>query len=174
MKTGIVRRIDELGRVVIPKEIRRTMRLKEGEEMEVYVAGEDELVLKKYSQVKNMSDFCKEYAGLLYRHTGYNCAVCDTSCFVVSATEREYFSNRNITRRLEEFLQERKGGYFRTPEAEAFLPDCNVKEVAAAPIVVNGDVIGGILMASKTAMSMPDAILRHLEIAADFLSRQTE
>ena len=174
MKTGIVRRIDELGRVVIPKEIRRTMRLKEGEEMEVYVAGEDELVLKKYSQVKNMSDFCKEYAGLLYRHTGYNCAVCDTSCFVTSAAEREYFSGRNISRRLEEFLQERRGGYFRSPDADLFLPDYSAKEIAAAPILVRGDVIGGVVMASKTAMSMPDAILRHLEIAADFLSQQAE
>ena len=60
--TGIVRRIDELGRVVIPKELRRTMRIKEGEEMEVFVAPDDTLVLKKYSPLKAMEDFCKEYA----------------------------------------------------------------------------------------------------------------
>ena len=54
------------------------------------------------------------------------------------------------------------------------MPDCKIKEVAAAPILVRGDVIGGVVMASKTAMSMPDAILRHLEIAADFLSQQAE
>ena len=174
MKTGIVRRIDELGRVVIPKEIRRTMRLKEGEEIEVYVSGEDELVLKKYSQVKNMKDFCKEYAGLLYRHTGYNCAVFDTSDFITSATERDYFLNRKISRRLEKTLEDRKGGSFRAADAAAFLPDYDAKEVAVAPIVLHGDVIGGILMASKTAMSMPDAIMRHLEIAADFLSVQAE
>ena len=174
MKTGIVRRIDELGRVVIPKEIRRTMRLKEGEEIEVFVSGEDELVLKKYSQVKNMSDFCKEYANLLYRHTGYNCAVCDTSVFITSATDREYFRDRKISHRLEKTLEERKSGYFRSSDAEAFLPDYGVKEVAVAPIVLHGDVIGGILMASKTTMSMPDSIVRHLEIAADFLSVQAE
>ncbi len=174
MKTGIVRRIDELGRVVIPKEIRRTMHLKEGEEMEVYVAGDGELVLKKYSQIKNMRDFCNEYISLLYRHTGYNCAVSDTTSFIASAVEKEYFGGRMISRKADAFLSARKSGYFRFPETEGLLPEYGAKELIVTPILLGGDVIGGIFMVSKTAMSMPDTMVRHLEIAADFLSRQAE
>ncbi len=174
MKTGIVRRIDELGRVVIPKEIRRTMHLKEGEEMEVYVAGDGELVLKKYSQVKDMTEFCREYVGLLYRHTGYNCAVSDTTTFIASATERDFFEGRIISRNAERFLSGRKSGYFRFEEAQNLLPEYGCKEIIITPIVLRGDVIGGLFMVGKTALSMPDTLVRHLEIAADFLSGQAE
>ena len=86
--TGIVRRIDELGRVVIPKELRRTMRIKEGEEMEVFVAPDDTLVLKKYSPLKAMEDFCKEYAEAVYRVTGHNCLICDNDVFLAAAADK--------------------------------------------------------------------------------------
>ena len=83
--TGIVRRIDELGRVVIPKEIRKTMRLKEGEELEVFVNDEETLVLKKYSTIKSFKELAKEYVEVLYKHTGYNCLITDTDEVIAAA-----------------------------------------------------------------------------------------
>ena len=89
--TGIVRRIDELGRVVIPKELRRTMHIKEGEEMEVFVAPDDTLVLKKYSALKSLGEIADSYADVLYRHTGNNCLICDADCVLASAVEKNLF-----------------------------------------------------------------------------------
>ena len=60
--TGVVRRIDDLGRIVIPKELRRTMRIKEGESLEIFIDGNDQIILKKYSPVQNVNDFVIEFA----------------------------------------------------------------------------------------------------------------
>ena len=121
-----------------------------------------------------MRDFCHEYAALLYRHTGYNCAVTDTDIFVTSATEKEFFHGRTLSRKLENFLSGRRSGYFRLPEAESLLPEYGIKELIVTPILLRGDVIGSVMLVSKTAMTMPDTLIRHLEIAADFLARQAE
>ncbi len=173
MKTGIVRRIDELGRVVIPKEIRRTMRIREGEELEVFVTEENELMLKKFSPVKNLYDFCTEYADLLYRHTGYNCLICDLSGFVTAASDKKNWEGKQISHALEKFLQQRKSAYFREDNL-SLLPNSHCKNIVCAPLVSCGDVLGGILLISDSVMTMPDTLVRLLEIGGDFLARQMQ
>ena len=71
--TGIVRRIDDLGRVVIPKEIRRTLRIKEGTPLEIFTDREGEIILKKYSPIGELSTFAREYAEALAQTTGFFC-----------------------------------------------------------------------------------------------------
>ena len=68
--TGIVRRIDELGRVVIPKEIRRTLRIREGDPLEIYTDHDGEVVLKKYSPIGEIANIAKDYTDSLYRTLG--------------------------------------------------------------------------------------------------------
>lgn len=75
--TGIVRRIDDLGRVVIPKEIRRTMRIREGEPLEIYVDREGEVILKKYSPINELGEFAKEYADSLHEALGHVVCIAD-------------------------------------------------------------------------------------------------
>jgi AbrB family transcriptional regulator (stage V sporulation protein T) len=103
--TGIVRRIDELGRVVIPKEIRRTMRIREGEELEVFTGDDDSLILKKYSAVKEFSNFAAEYASSVYLSTGYTTLVFDMDNLVaVSGDIKLYKTGAAISYKLEKVL----------------------------------------------------------------------
>jgi AbrB family transcriptional regulator (stage V sporulation protein T) len=172
--TGIVRRIDELGRVVIPKEIRRTMHLKEGEEMEVYVDEDDTLVLKKYSAMKSFAELGQEYADIMKSHTGYNCIICDTDFFIAAAVDKDLYISKRITKSLENFLKLRKSGFFRGSDAFSINGDDRYSDMAIAPIVVGGDVVGGIILVAKTSMNMPETQLKLLEVGAGIFAKQIE
>lgn len=171
--TGIVRRIDELGRVVIPKELRRTMHIKEGEEMEVFVAPDDTLVLKKYSALKALGDFCKEYAEILYKHTGNNCLVCDNDQFIACAGDKELYTGKRISKALETFLAKRKSAYLRNNDMFSVANEAaEYKDMAVAPLVYNGDMLGGIMLLGKIPMG--EISLKLVEVAAGFLAKQFE
>ena len=87
--TGIVRRIDELGRVVIPKEIRRTLRIREGDPLEIFTDREGEVILKKYSPIGELGDFAKEYAESLHLALGHTALICDKDNIIaVAGTSR--------------------------------------------------------------------------------------
>ena len=94
--TGIVRRIDDLGRVVIPKEIRRTMRIREGDPLEIYTDREGEVIFKKYSPIGELMDFAGEYAETLYKTCGLPVAVCDRDCVIACAgiSKREFVEKK--------------------------------------------------------------------------------
>ena len=94
--TGIVRRIDDLGRVVIPKEIRRTMRIREGDPLEIYTDREGEVIFKKYSPIGELMDFAAEYAETLYKTCGIPVAVCDRDCVIACAgiPKKEYIEKK--------------------------------------------------------------------------------
>ena len=169
--TGIVRRIDELGRVVIPKELRRTMHIKEGEEMEVFVAPDDSLVLKKYSALKGLKEFASEYAAILFRHTGNNCLICDADTFIACATDKNIYLNQRISAAMETFLSRRKSAYLRGKEVFSVANEGIVyKDMAICPIIAGGDVIGGIVILGKTYVGEVAKDL--IEVAASFLSEQ--
>ncbi len=95
--TGIVRRIDDLGRVVIPKEIRRTLRIREGDPLEIFVDRDGEVILKKYSPISELGDFAKEYADALYDSLGHNVLVCDRdSIIAVSGVSKKEYLNKSV------------------------------------------------------------------------------
>ncbi|MGN0768822.1 MAG: stage V sporulation T C-terminal domain-containing protein [Christensenellales bacterium] len=173
--TGIVRRIDELGRVVIPKEIRKTMRIKEGEEMEVCVSDGDTLVLKKYSPIKTLEKLGREYAEILHKHTDYACYICDNDEITASCGDRETPVGAKITKSLETVLRQRKSGYLRKAEAFAVTVGGEKNDVAYAPIIAGGDVVGGFILAAKGgAMSGADKCVKLLEVGANFFAMQLE
>lgn len=169
--TGIVRRIDELGRVVIPKELRRTMHIKEGEEMEVFVAPDDTLVLKKYSPLKAMEEFCREYAEAVYKVTGHNCLVCDNDVFISCATDKSVYCGKRISKAMENILNGRKAVYLK---GDKVISLCNegveYKDIIVSPLVNGGDVVGGIVLIGKTPVG--EGALPLLTVASDFLSKQ--
>ena len=169
--TGIVRRVDELGRVVIPKEMRRTLRIKEGEEMEVCVINNSQIVLKKYSAVKALKDFEQEYADAIYQVTGNNDLICDNDKIVVCAADKSIYLNKQISADLEKILEGRKSVYLYgngiidiTDEKEGH------KDMAVSPIIYKGDIVGGVILTSYKGMG--ESSLKLAEVAAEFLSRQ--
>src|SRR6478672_5833317 len=106
--TGIVRRIDDLGRVVIPKEIRRTLRIREGDPLEIFVDRDGEVILKKYSPISELGDFAKEYAEALYDSLGHNVLVCDRdSIIAVAGVSKKDYLNKNISDVVEKTMEDR-------------------------------------------------------------------
>ncbi len=169
--TGIVRRVDELGRVVIPKEMRRTLRIKEGEEMEVSVMNNNKIVLKKYSAIKSMQDFEEEYVQSLYQITGNNALICDNDQIVVCAIDKNIYKSKQISNSLEKILEERKGVYlYGIDTIDLVGEDIRYKDMTITPIIYKGDIIGGVILVSQRGMGETSQKL--VEVAADFLSRQ--
>ena len=106
--TGVVRRIDDLGRIVLPKELRRTMRIKEGESLEIYTDGDNKIVLKKYSPVNQMTDFVKEFTDSIYTTSKKNIIITDNEQIVAASGNFKYdLVGKKITKELENHLKNR-------------------------------------------------------------------
>ena len=151
--TGIVRRIDDLGRVVIPKEIRRTMRIREGDPLEIYTSRDGEVIFKKYSLLGGMEDFAAQLCETMSRSTGSICAVTDrdTVIAVAGGGKRELMGKR-ITPELEQIMENRRI-YQYTGEGSAIpVSDGTEKLVTsvAAPILAEGDLLGLVLFISSS------------------------
>ena len=126
--TGIVRRIDDLGRVVIPKEIRRTMRIREGDPLEIYTSREGEVIFKKYSLLGGVEDFAGQLCETMSRSTGCICAVTDrdTVISVAGGGKRELLGKR-ITDQLEQIMENRRIYQYTGESAPIPVSDSNDK-----------------------------------------------
>ena len=106
--TGIVRRIDDLGRVVIPKEIRRTMRIREGDPLEIFTASDGEVIFKKYSPIGELSEFADQYAEVLCRATDLPVIITDRDHVIsVSGISKKEYLERRISSELETLMESR-------------------------------------------------------------------
>ncbi len=175
--TGIVRRIDDLGRVVIPKEIRRTLRIREGDPLEIFVDRDGEVILKKYSPISELGDFAKEYAEALYESLNHVVLIADRDTYIaVAGGSKKDYSNKSIGEIVEAAMNERQS-MVQTSKGEYNIVGDSTEEVTAyvvAPIVANGDPIGAVVMLSKNDKSMGDVEQKLSETAAGFLARQME
>ncbi|MFD1736905.1 stage V sporulation protein T [Bacillus salitolerans] len=173
--TGIVRRIDDLGRVVIPKEIRRTLRIREGDPLEIFVDRDGEVILKKYSPISELSDFAKEYADALYDSLGHTILICDRDSFIAVAggSKKEYLS-KNISEQVEKIMEER-GSVLEPTEKKVAIVEGTEETLSytVGPIVANGDPIGAVVILSKDA-TLGEVEQKAVETAAGFLARQME
>ena len=105
--TGIVRRIDDLGRIVIPKEIRRTLRIRETDPLEIFTDKEGEIILKKYSPIGELGAFAKEYAESLAQTTGHTVCVSDRDQIIAAAgPDKKDMIKKNITKKMEQLLED--------------------------------------------------------------------
>jgi AbrB family transcriptional regulator (stage V sporulation protein T) len=179
--TGIVRRIDDLGRVVIPKEIRRTMRIREGDPLEIYTDREGEVIFKKYSPIGELNSFANEYAETLQKTMMMPIFICDRDAIitVAGASKREYI-DRKISRSLEEIIDSRTL-YLRTNGKEAIpISDDSSHYVSCAmPIMAEGDIIGCVMSAcqydSPGGEKLADNVESKLiQTAGIFLGKQME
>ncbi len=175
--TGIVRRIDDLGRVVIPKEIRRTMRIREGDPLEIYTAVDGEVIFKKYSPMGEMTEFATGYADVLYRAIGEPVLIADRDRIIACAgvPKREALERR-ISSALE-IIMENRENYVKSADQKALYPiaDSDKEAFAAYTIIGSGDVSGAvILMSNKADFTPSTSDLKLIEVASHFLGKQTE
>ena len=144
--TGIVRRIDDLGRVVIPKEIRRTMRIREGDPLEIYTSSDGEVIFKKYSPIGEMGESAAQVAEIMHRLAGCPVAVFDRDHVVsVSGAAKKEWNARRVSPELEELMEQRRQ-YFSDAGEPEFLPAEGMEKAAVAcmPILSAGDVTGAV------------------------------
>ncbi|MDD4238533.1 MAG: stage V sporulation protein T [Desulfotomaculaceae bacterium] len=182
--TGIVRRIDDLGRVVIPKEIRRTLRIREGDPLEIFVDREGEVILKKYSPIGELGDFAKEYADSLYEALGHIACIADRDNIVaVSGAPKKEFINKPIGPAIEKVMEDRKAVVINNPGEDPSFKDCMIiidgeceySSEVIAPIISEGDPIGAVILASREQdLKMGEMELKLAETAAGFLAKQME
>jgi len=174
--TGIVRRIDELGRVVIPKEIRKTLRLSSGDPLEIFT-DRDELLFKKYSPIKSLDGFAKSFAEGMYEVSGHSAAVCDTDGVIAVAGSGKELSGRRISTELERIMRERRVLLINVSEGGTAVAITAEQERAAAaqviaPIVVGGDCIGACVMFSfKEDVRMRETDVKLARMGAELLAR---
>ena len=173
--TGIVRRIDDLGRVVIPKEIRRTMRIREGDPLEIYTTKEGEVIFKKYSQIRGLEDFAAQFCDSLSRHTDFTAAVSDRDAIIaVAGNGRRDLLGKSITPPLEEIM-EKRSIYLAE---ETSVPACEGVEsftvAVAAPILCEGDVLGLVLFLTDSGNAAGEAECKLAQTVATFLGKHME
>lgn len=181
--TGIVRRIDDLGRLVIPKEIRRTLRIREGDPLEIFVDHEGEVILKKYSPIGELGEFAQEYADSLYEATGYLTMITDRDQVIAVAggSKKEYL-NQSIGIAAEKIMEDRKAVSISDTGIHALFRGTNdtgiertLQTQIIAPIIAEGDPIGTVIIASKdTSVKLGELELKLAETAASFLAKQME
>jgi AbrB family transcriptional regulator, stage V sporulation protein T len=175
--TGIVRRIDDLGRVVIPKEIRRTLRIREGDPLEIFVDRDGEVILKKYSPISELSHFAQEYADSLYDSCGHIVLIADRDTYIaVSGGPKKEYLNKSIGQVIEKAMDERTTK-LEAASGETEIIDGNEDNFSSyiiAPIIAGGDPIGTVVMLSKEDATMGEVEQKLVETAAKFLAKQME
>ena len=180
--TGIVRRIDDLGRVVIPKEIRRTMRIREGDPLEIYTDREGEVIFKKYSPIGELASFAGQYAETLHKTCGLAVAICDRDSVIACAgiSRREY-QEKSLSEALEHMMEGRSF-YANNGDTEPknIIRDGGSHTISCAmPILSEGDVVGCVVSAKPLEGDNTDRLAFDIEAkliqtAAGFLGRQLE
>ena len=160
--TGIVRRIDDLGRVVIPKEIRRVLRIREGDPLEIYTGGSSEVILKKYSPISDLSRYAAEYAETASGILGASVMISDTDQIIAaSGSMKKNMLNKNIDKELDDIIQSRS----------SVLKGSRI----VVPIISQGDPIGSITVTSSdSSRTLGEAELKAARIGAGFLAKQME
>ena len=176
--TGIVRRIDDLGRVVIPKEIRRTMRIREGDPLEIYTNSEGEVIFRKYSAIGEMSENAGSVAEIMTKLAGCPVLIFDKDHVVASSgAPRREFAERRVTGQLEELMESRGQYYCPDGSCNNFFPaeGVNRTAISAVPIITAGDVSGAVVfLSSDKSAEVTDLQKSLINAAAQFLSKQIE
>ena len=173
--TGIVRRIDDLGRVVIPKEIRRTMRIREGDPLEIFTNNNGEVIFKKYSPMGEMASFAFDFAAALSEGTKLTVIICDRDhCIAVGGGAKKDLLEKAVSAELQKICEERKL-YQSKKDRFIALDDVEQPLLAAMPVIAAGDIIGCVaLLSNDQQTEAHENDLKLIEIAARFLASRSE
>ncbi len=173
--TGIVRRIDDLGRVVIPKEIRRTMHIKEGAPLEIFTDTQGGVIFKKYSPVGELTDTTDQYCEVLNRSVNMPVLICDRDHVIsVSGAPKREFAERRISEALEELMESRTS--FLKENEQQLMPVDGLSHTAdiAVPIISSGDILGAVVFLSSENVHASRTELKLAQVAASFIGKQME
>jgi AbrB family transcriptional regulator (stage V sporulation protein T) len=177
--TGIVRRIDDLGRVVIPKEIRRTLRIRVGDPLEIFTDRDGEVIFKKYSPIGELTAFAAQYAETLHKTCDMSVVICDRDSVVASAgVSKKEYGDKPLSEELEA-IAEGRGFYSYRQGENKFSPlrDGSSHYVSCAmPIISEGDIVGCVAALTPNDIDKsPEAVEQKLvQTGASFLGRQME
>ena len=180
--TGVVRRIDDLGRVVIPKEIRKTLRIKEGDPLEIFTEKDGGIVLKKYSPIGELTEFASGYAETLSKTTGHIAFITDkdTVIAVAGGSKKDYLE-QSLSKEIEQIMEDKevyksdKNNNLSVPIIKNDKKDKIYNSQIVYPIISNGDSIGTVILLSKEASTkMTDVEAKVAQSAASFLGSQME
>ena len=178
--TGIVRRIDDLGRVVVPKEIRKTLHIREGDPLEIFTDREGEIILKKYSPIGELGSFARQYAEALAHSTGHVVSITDRDNHIaVAGNGKRELMNKPVSKALDEAIEKRKMVTAAGSERD-YIPltesdSDHYSYQVICPIISEGDAIGAVVIVSKDEKNpMGDVEKKLAAAAAGFLGRQIE
>ena len=176
--TGIVRRVDDLGRIVIPKEIRRTLKIREGDPLEIYTEKDGGVIFRKYSPMGDMQDFAVQFCESIGAATGYVAAVSDRDSIIAlsGAPKRELLDKPN-SQELDRIMEQRKN--YRYESGDSKLPAAEGADKyhlgVAAPIVCQGDLMGCVmLLIGENDKPLAEADQKLAQTVAGFLGKQLE
>ncbi|MGN1031907.1 MAG: stage V sporulation T C-terminal domain-containing protein [Intestinibacter sp.] len=176
--TGIVRRIDDLGRVVIPKEIRKTLRIREGDPLEIFTAKDGEVILKKYSPIGELNEFSQEYAETLGEILGHGVIITDLDSIIsVSKLPKKDYKEKNISKELEQIIENREVKQIKNENKIPLYKDDNNfynGQIIMPIISTSGDCIGSIVIVTKENENFQEGIEKILKIACSFLGKQVQ
>jgi len=177
--TGIVRRIDDLGRIVIPKEIRRTLRIREADAIEIFTDAEGQIILKKYSPIGEMTDFARQYAESLAQVSGHAALIADRDQFIATAGGYRHLTGKSVSRQLDERINKRET-VIASKGDRGFIPvsedggEVYIHQMIV-PILCEGDVIGSVMLLEDDNKSKMGEVEQKLVLnAAGFLGKQME
>ena len=176
--TGIVRRIDDLGRVVIPKEIRRTLRIREGDPLEIFTDKDGEVIFKKYSPIGELGDFAGIYAETLSKTSGFPVCITDKdSVIAVYGASRKDFSEKRISTDIENVIDE-KTTFIKSQNPRKHLKIVDgvdkYRAGVVVPIISEGDTVGSVIIASEENENVGEVETKLAQSAANFLGRHIE
>ena len=178
--TGIVRRIDDLGRIVIPKEIRRTMRIREGDPMEIFTSREGEILLKKYSPVGELGEFAAALAESVAQTLGELVCVTDRDYVIAAAgSGKKDFEGRLLAQELQSAIDQRVYRVSTSDEKDFIRitqeTNAEFQRQAIATILSHGDCIGAVVVLGKEkGQNSDEAVLQVAKAAAGFLGKHME
>ena len=172
--TGIVRRIDSLGRIVIPKEIRRTMQIREGDSLEIFVEAAGEIVLRKYSTIDELGKYAENYANLLFKMIEIPVIIADRERVVAvsSGLSKNDVIGKSVSVEFDRLMQKRKV-YTATSESVLY-PIQNVphKGLVCIPIVSYGDLIGSIILVDINSVKATETHIKLGQFVASLFGEQ--
>ncbi|MBO5136437.1 MAG: stage V sporulation protein T [Clostridia bacterium] len=175
--TGIVRRIDDLGRVVIPKEIRRTMRIREGDPLEIFTESDGTVIFKKYSPIGELGEFATQYAETLSKTSGLPLVISDKDAIIaVSGVSKKELADKKISTDLEKVMSDKTVFMANTSDKSIQVIDGNenYKAGVVAPIIYDGDTIGSVVFLMSDKGNIGEVETKLAEAAAGFLGKTME